>query len=120
VGEADAIAGANEGVGARLVDAAAAAGGHDDGLCADDVDLAGADLHGNGAFADAVLDDEVGDKPLLVNAEAMLDQLLVEDMEDGLAGYVADEVGALALLAAKGAGAEVACLVAVKDDAHAL
>src|SRR5581483_2849327 len=74
VGQADAVAGADERVGAGLVDAAVAAGGHDHGLGADDAELAGADLHGDGALADAVFDDQVGHEPLFVDAQAVLDQ----------------------------------------------
>ncbi len=120
VGQADAVAGADQGVGAGLVDAAGAAGGHDHGLGADDAELAGADLHRHAALADAVFDDEVRDEPLFVDAQAVLDQLLVEDVQQRLAGDVTDEVGAGALLAAEGARAELAVLVAVEDDAHAL
>src|SRR5205814_5843231 len=104
VSQADAVAGADQGVGGGLVNAAGAASGDDYGLGADDADLAGADLHRHAALADAVFDDEVQDKPLFVDAQTLLDQLLVQHVQHRLARDVADEVGAGALLAAEGAG----------------
>ncbi len=82
--------------------------------------LAGADLHRHGALADAVIDDQVGDEPLLVDAQAVLDQLLVQDVQHRLAGDVADEVGARALAARRRRASPGGRLVAVEDDAHVL
>ena len=120
VGQGHAVAGADEGVGAGLEDPAEPAGRDDDGLGADEVDVAGPHLHDDRAAALAVLDDEGEDKPLLVDPDVGPDDLLVEDVEEGLAGEVGHEEGACLALSAEGAGAEAALLVAAEDDAHVL
>ena len=120
VGEGDAVAGADERVGRRLEGTADAAGGQDDRLGRHLVQLAGQHLDGHDPAAVAVLDDEVGDEPLLVGADACLEDLLVHHVQDGLAGDVGHEEGAGVAGAAEVPGAEPALFVAVEDDAHVL
>ena len=125
-GLADAIACADEGVGAGLVHAAEAAGGDDGALGEDGVELAGADLQRQGAVALAAVGDEGGDEPLFIDpkgglaAPFRLHELLVHHVEDRLAGDVAHEVGAGLGGAAEHARAQPAALLSVEDDPHAL
>ena len=92
----------DEGVGGRRVDATEAAGGQDDGLRRQRLDLAGAHVHGDDAAAAPVLDDERGDEPLVVGADVQLEGLLVQDVEERLAGDVGDVAGAGEAGAAEG------------------
>ena len=108
---ADAVAGADEAVGRRLPRLAGAAGGEDDVLGLEDLHLAGADVARDRADAVAVLVlDERGREPLLVAVDRVrvLEQLLVEDVEDRLAGDVGHVVRAGLGGAAERAGAELA------------
>ena len=96
------------------------AGGEDDGLGADGVNLPRPYFQGHDAAYLAVLDDEGGNEPLFVAADAGLDELLEHHVEQGLPGEVANEEGARAALAAEGPGAQVALVVAVEGDAEVL
>ena len=68
-----------------------------------------------------LVEHEAGREPLLVAVDlVVLHQLLVEHVQDRLAGDVGDVVGAGRRGAAEGARAEQALLVAVEGDAHVL
>ena len=94
------------------------------------VDLGGEQLHravadvaGDRAAAVAlVVLHERGDEPLLVAVDLLvvLHQLLVEHVQQRLAGDVGDVVGAGGGGAAEGARAELALVVAVEGDALVL
>ena len=64
--------------------------------------------------------DERGDEPLLVREDAGLDELLPHDVQDGLAGDVADVAGAGEAGAAEGPLLQTAVLAAAEDGAHVL
>ena len=122
VGQGDAVAGADQGVGGGVEDLAVAAGGEDHGLGGEQLQRAVADVarHGAGDAAAVVL-HERGGEPLLEALDlVVLHQLLVEHVQDRLAGDVGDVVGARRGCAAEGAGAELALLVAVEGDAEVL
>jgi hypothetical protein len=119
----DAVAGADERVGGGLEALAGAAGGLDGGLRGEHVHRAVADVAGDraAALAVAVL-HQPGDEPLLVAVDLLvvLHQLLVEHVQERLAGDVGHVVGAGRRGAAERARAEVAGLVAVEGDARVL
>ena len=123
VGLGDAVAGADERIRRRLVDLARAARGQDHRLGREQLERAGADVARDRAQALAVVvEHERGHEPLLVAREAFvaLEQLLVEDVEQGLAGDVGHVVGARLGGAAEGPGAQEPLLVAVEGDPHVL
>ena len=120
IGQAHAIAGGDEGVGGRLVDATQAAGGQDHRLRGDSLELAAAHLHGDDAAAGAVLHHQRGDEPLLVGGDAGLDQLLPHHVQDGLAGDVAHVAGAGKAGAAEGPLLQTTVLAAAEHGAHVL
>ena len=118
VGQGHAVAGADEGVGARLEDATEAPGSDDDRLCADDVDVARLHLHDDRAGALALFHDEREDEPLLVHADAEAQYLLVEDVEEHLSGEVGDEEGARLALSAEGPRGEPPLVVPAEYHPH--
>ena len=122
VGLRDAVAGADEGVGGRVVDLPVAARGEDHGLGGEELHRAVADVaHDRAGDLAFVAADEGGDEPLLVALDlVVLHQLLVEHVQDRLAGDVGDVVGACGGGAAEGARSELALLVAVEGDADVL
>src|SRR4051794_447413 len=123
VGLGDAVAGADQAVGRRLEALAGAAGGQDDVLGGEDLQPAGADVAGDAARDAAVLVlEQRGGEPLLVAVHALvvLHELLVEHVEDRLAGDVGDVGRALHGGAAEGAEVQVTGLVAVERDADVL
>ena len=98
-------------------------GGEDHVLGVERLHHAGADVARDAADArPLVVEDHRGREPLLVAVDAVvvLEQLLVEDVEDRLAGDVGDVVRAGRRGAAEGAGAELALVVAVERDPDVL
>ena len=123
VGLRDPVAGADERVGGRLEALAGAAGGEDRRLGGEQLHRAVADVARDRAAAVAlVVLHERGDEPLLVAVDLLvvLHQLLVEHVQQRLAGDVGDVVGAGGGGAAERAGAELALGVAVEGDARVL
>ena len=97
VGLRDPVAGADERVGGRLEALAGAAGGEDHRLGGEQLHRAVADVARDRAAALAVVVlHERGDEPLLVAVDLLvvLHQLLVEHVQQRLAGDVGDVVGA--------------------------
>jgi len=90
-----AVAGAGVRRGRRLIDAAAAAGGEDDGMAAEAVDRAVFHAHGDDAAAGAVFHDQVEREIFDVEVRVILQALLVERVEHGVAGTVGRGAGAL-------------------------
>jgi hypothetical protein len=113
----------HERVGRGLEALTGAAAGEDRRLGGEELGRAVADVarHGADAVALVVL-HEVGDEPLLVAVDLLVElhQLLVEHVQQGLAGDVGDVVRAGRGGAAEGAGAELALGVAVERDARVL
>ena len=120
VGQGHAVAGADEGVGARLEYATEAAGRDDHRLGADDVDVARLHLHNDRAGASAIFHDEGEDEPLLVHADSEAQYLLVENVEEGLTSEVGDEECPCLSLASERADAQPALVVTVEDHSHVL
>jgi hypothetical protein len=119
VGLSDPVAGADQGVGGRLEALAGAAGGEDRPLGGEQLHRAVADVAGDGAAADAfVVLHEAGDEPLLVAVDLLvvLHQLLVEHVQQRLAGDVGDVVGACGGRAAERAGSQLPFGAAVEGD----
>ena len=102
IGEGVAVAGRDQGVGGRRVDATEAAGRQHDGLRRQRLDLAGAHVDRDGAPAAAIVDDERRHEPLVVGADVQLERLLVQDVQERLAGDVGDVAGAGEAGAAEG------------------
>ncbi len=108
VGDGDAVAGAGHRVRGDLVDPAEAAGGDQDRFGVDGVDLAGALFEGDAAAGLPVLGEEQVEQVVLVEeVDAVLDPLLVEGLDDHVAGAVGGVAGA-----ADGTFAEVAGVAA--------
>ena len=122
VGHGDPVPGADQRIRGRVVDLAVAAGGQDHGLGREQLHRAVADVARDGAGDAAVLVlHQRGGEPLLVAEHlVVLHQLLVEHVQDRLAGDVGHVVGAGGAGAAEGALAEPALLVAVEGHAEVL
>ncbi len=123
VGLGDPVAGHDQAVGRRPVGLAGPAGGEDHRLGVEHLQLAVAQVAADRAdTATVVVHEQVGGEPLLVAVDdgRVLHQLLVEHVQDGVAGDVGDVVRARRGGAAEGACAEVAALVAVEGDAGVL
>ena len=120
IGERVSVAGADQRVRARLVEAPEPAARDDDGLGAQEVQLAGDHLERDDSAARAALHVEVGGEPLFVDLDAGLEDLIVERDEQRLPGDVADEIGARLRSAAERARAELAVGAAIEDHAHVL
>jgi hypothetical protein len=122
IGHGDPVAGADEGVRGRVVDLAVAAGDKDHRLGGERLHGAVPDVAGHGAGDAAILVlHQRGREPLLVPVDLLvLHQLLVENMQDRLAGDVGHVVGARGGGAAESALAEPAFLVSVEGHAEVL
>ena len=122
VAHRDAVARADQRVGGRVVDLAVTARREDHRLGGEQLHGAVADVAGHGAGDAAVVArHEGGREPLLVAVDLLvLHQLLVEHVQDRLAGDVGHVVRARRRGAAEGAGAEAALLVAVEGHAEVL
>ena len=82
------VAGARVGVGRADVEPARAAGGEDHGLGADRRQAAVEQVPGDHALAAALVLDELPDEELLVDAQVALHHLLVEHVDEHVAGDV--------------------------------
>jgi len=123
VGLRDPVGGADQRVGRRLVALAGAAGGEDHVLGGERLDGARADVPRDAAGAGAlVVDEQRGGEPLLVAVDGLvvLHELLVEHVQDRLAGDVGDVGRALDRGAAERAQVELAVVVAVEGDPDVL
>ena len=118
----DAVTRADQGVGRGVEALAVAAGREDHGLRAEQLHGAVAHVARDRARAVArLVERQPGREPLLVAVHlVVLHQLLVEHVQDRLAGDVRDVVGAGGRGAAERAGPEQALLVAVEGDADVL
>ena len=131
-GDAHAVTGEGVGVGGGLEDLAGAAGGQDDGLGPEDVDLAGGQLVGHDAGGALVAErarrhQQVEDVELVEELHALLDAVLVERLQDHVAGAVGGVAGAadrgltvVAGVAAEPALVDLALGRAVERQAHLL
>ena len=86
-----AVAGARVGVRRRAVDAALAAGGEHDRLAAERLQAAVQEVPADDALAAAVVLDELPGEELLVDLDVALDELLVEHLDQHVAGDVGGE-----------------------------
>ena len=120
IGEGMAVAGRDQRVRGRRVDAPEAAGRQDDGLRGQRLDLAVVHVDRDDASAASVFDDERRDEPLVVGADVQLERLLVQDVQKRLAGDVGDVAGAREAGAAEGPLGDAAVRLAVEDGAHVL
>ncbi len=129
--DADAVAGEGVGVGGGLEDLAVAAGGEDHGLGLEDVDLAGRQLvrddAGGALLAVDLGQQQVEHVELVVELDALLDAVLVERLQDHVAGAVGGVAGAAdrGLAVVAGVAAEAALVDAplggaVERQAHLL
>jgi hypothetical protein len=129
--DAHAVAGEGVGVGRGAEHLPEAAGGEDDRLGVEDVDLAGRELVGDDAgcldAAGRLLGHDVEDVELVVELHVVLDALLVERLQDHVAGAVGREAGpaygGLAVVAgvtAEAALVDAPLLGAVEGEAHLL
>jgi hypothetical protein len=131
-GHAHAVTGEGVGVGRRLEDLAGAAGRENDRLGLEHVDLAGGQLvgHDAGRALDAVgagVHEQVQDVELVVELHALLDAVLVERLQDHVAGAVGGEARAahrgltvVARVATEAALVDLALGRAVERQAHLL
>ena len=120
VGQAYAIAGADEGIGAGLVHSADTPSGYYHCLGLNRVHLAGTHVYRDGSLADTFVHYEGGHEPLLVDLDASLEHLLVHDVKDGLACDVRYEEGAGVARSSERPGAQTAPVISVEDDSHVL
>jgi len=101
-----------------LEQAAQTAGAKDHRLGPDDEDLPGAYLEGGYSANPAVFFDK--HEPLFVAPDSRFDQLLEHDVQQGLAGEVADKKCSGAALAAKCSDAQLAFVITVEGDTEVL
>ena len=120
IGQGHAVAGADQGVRARLEHSPEPAGRDDYRLGADDVDAPRLHLHDDRADAFAVVHDERKDEPLLIDADAELEYLLVQDMQERLPGKVCDEERSRLALPAERADSQFSLGVSVEYHPHVL
>ena len=118
-------AGADDGIGGTAEDGAVAAGAEDDGVGGEGADFHGAQVHGADAAADAGIIDDGGEEgPAFVLADTAFGfvaaDLLVEGVEQLLAGGGAGEGGAVIESAAEAAVIEQALGGAIEHDTHAV
>ena len=117
--------GADDGVCALAEDGAVAAGGEDNGFAGEGADFHGAQVHGDDAAAHAFRIDDGGEElPALVLADLAFGfvaaNLLVERVEELLAGGCAGKCGAVVKRAAKTAEIQQSFRGAVEGHAHAI
>ena len=84
------------------------------------MELAGAQVHGYDAADGVILADQGRHEPLFIDRGSRFHQLLVDDVEQYLAGNVRHVARALPRLAAKGAQVDLAAGAAIEDHAHVL
>ncbi len=118
-------AGADDGVGGLAEDGAVAAGADDDGVGGEGAGLHGAEVHGADAAAGAFAVEDGGEElPAFVLGDLAFGlvaaDLLVERVEELLAGGGSGEGGAVVEGAAEAAEVEQAFGGAVEGDAHAV
>ena len=114
------VAGAGVGVRGRAVEAADAAGGEQDGLAAERLQAAVEEVPGDHALAAALVLDELPREVLLVDRDVSLDELLVEHLDQDVAGDVGREDGARRAGGAERALRELAVVGAREDRAPVL
>src|SRR5262249_345561 len=103
IGERHSVAGLDGGVGREGEDPAAAAGAEDGGLGQDGLDPAGMELDGDHALDAAIVDEELGDEPLVVAGDrGVLERGLEERVKHVEAGFVGGVPGTHLLHAAEG------------------
>ena len=118
-------AGADDGVGGLAEDGSVAAGADDDRVCRERACLHGAEVDGADAAAGALAVEDGGEElPALVLGDLALGlvaaDLLVERVEELLAGGRAGECGAVIERAAEAAEVQQAFRRPVEGDAHAV
>src|SRR5690606_24435944 len=120
VGDGDAVARIGCGVRGDLPGPAIAAGAKEDRLGADQVQLAAGDVQSHDAPADAILDDEVEAVPFAIELHAVAEGLLVDGVQEHVAGEVGGVVSARRAVPAKTALGDAAVGQAAEDAAHVL
>ena len=115
----DAIAGTDQRIGAWLENAPQATGCNDHGLGLEQRHEPGSYFKGHDPSALPMLVlDQRQDEPLFKHRKARLHDLLIQDVQQGLAGKVGNEKGAGAFLTAEATGPQPPVFVPVKDHAH--
>ena len=121
VGQGHAVAGLDGGVGGEGEDPAAAARAEDDRLGGDGLDPPRHQLDRDHALDPAVIDQQLGDEPLVVADDALvLERGLEQGVEHVEAGLVGGEPGARLLHAAEGPHGDVAVGLAAPGAAPVL
>ena len=121
VGQRHSVAGADGAIGGEGEDSTAAAGGEDDGLGRDEMELACADFKGNDTPGFAIVDDYGGDEPFVVTLDGgVLEGGLKKGVQHVEARLIGGEDGALDTHAAEGANGDVAVRVAAPGAAPVL
>ena len=115
-----AVARAGVGVGGAAVDAAEAAGGEDHGARLDALHAAVHEIPRGHADAAVAVGHQVEREPLLVDGDAALDQLLVQHVQQDVAGDVGRVAGARRAAGAERALGDLAVLGAAEHGAHVL
>ena len=115
-----AVAGVGVGVGSDLPGAAVAAGGQQHGAGVENVQAALADVPGHQAAGHVVADQQRQDLELVEEEDIVLQALLVQGVQQHVAGDVLGEAGARRGMAAEGALVDAPVLGARKGDAHVL
>ena len=115
-----AVAGVGVGVGGDLPGAAVAAGGQQHGAGVEDVQPALADVPGHQPAGDVVLQQQRQHLELVEEQHVVLQALLVEGVQQHVAGDVLGEAGARRRVAAEGALVDAAVLGAREGDPHVL
>ncbi len=113
-----AVAGVGMGVGRDLPGAAVAAGGQQNGAGVKNVQAAVADIPGHQAPGHVLLDQQRQHLEFVEKKDIVLQALLVEGMQQNVAGDVLGETGARRGVAAEGALVDPAVVGARKGDAH--
>ena len=114
------VARARVGVGGAAVDAAEAAGGEDHGPALDALHAPTHEIPCRHADAAIAVEHQVEREPLVVDGDAALDQLLVQHVQQDVAGDVGRVAGARRAAGAERALGDLAVLGAAEHSAHVL
>jgi len=118
IGQGHAVAGDGLGIGGETVERAAAAGADDQGLAADEGELAGGHVHRRQAAELSALDQDGGDEEfVIVGGVVVLEQGVIEGLQLEKAGLVGRQHGAGVAVAAEGALGDAAVVAAGPGDA---